>query len=217
MALWNQNDSRWDTVPDTSLTFDQYVTKLLRAPSTFGGPFATPQQTQQTPTTPALDQSKMQGMFEEYLKGKQGSSSSYQQPTSNLSDAEWAAVIDARNNSGMGWNNPFDVAMRQAALRGVMGMLGGPISFGMGVSKAQEAAEPGMQWLHNQMWNKAAASPEAVAAAVAAPYSGVGAENTSAQTIGGTNYFNANNEANTAAMNQVSTPITDSQGNTTYY
>jgi hypothetical protein len=93
MALWNEKDSRWDNVPDADLTFSDYVTKLLRQPSTFarpafGGPFASTAQ-----PAPVADQTKMEGMFEEYLKGKQQPTSSFRQQESL--NPKWDAMTDA--------------------------------------------------------------------------------------------------------------------------
>jgi hypothetical protein len=147
MALWNQNDSQWDNVPDADLTFSDYVTKLLRQPSTFtrpafGGPFAST-----TEPAPVVDQTKMEGMFKKYLD--QDSSSSYQPMGTNLTDAQWAAVKQLRDEQG--WNNPYDVNSRKAFGQSVMGMLGGPVSFLTSAYRAQEPSDTAMSYLNSYM------------------------------------------------------------------
>lgn len=164
MALWNQNDSQWDNVPDADLTFSNYVTKLLRQPSTFarpafGGPFAST-----TESAPVVDQTKMEGMFEEYLKGKQQPTSSFKPIETNLSDDEWAAVKQLRAEQG--WNNPYDVNSRKAFGQAVMGMLGGPVSFLTGAYRAQEPANTAMSYLQNYMFDKSLQDPNSAASQV---------------------------------------------------
>jgi hypothetical protein len=175
MALWNEKDSRWDNVPDADLTFSDYVTKLLRQPSTFarpafGGPFASTAQ-----PAPVADQTKMEGMFEEYLRKKQPPSSNapfgYDSegnrrtaPETNLTDAEWDAVKQLRDEQG--WNNPYDVNSRKAFGQAALGMLGGPIGFAQGAYRAQEPANTAMSYLHNYMFDKSLQDPNSAASQV---------------------------------------------------
>jgi hypothetical protein len=171
MALWNEKDSRWDNVPDADLTFSDYVTKLLRQPSTFarpafGGPFASTAQ-----PAPVADQTKMEGMFEEYLKGKQQPSSSapfgYDSegnrrtaPETNLSDSQWDTVMEMRRREG--FLNDYEKANLKTAGMALMGMLGGPLSFAQSAYRAQEPANQAYSILNDRMLQYGLENPNSV-------------------------------------------------------
>lgn len=70
-------------------------------------------------------------------------------PSSNLSDAEWAAIKDIRDTQG--WDNPWDNAQLKLAGQGLLGLLGGPASIAQAAYKMQGTNTGTQNYLYEQM------------------------------------------------------------------
>ena len=85
-------------------------------------------------------------------------SSGYQPAaTSNLTDAQWAAVKQMRDEQG--WSNPYDTAGLKAFGSAALGMLGGPLGAASGAYKAMGYGNEQMNALNNFMQTAATLTP----------------------------------------------------------